>query len=50
MSPWVDHFIPENSIISKVEMLHDTRTSRLIGLKFMDMDKNVLLSCGLIDF
>ena len=31
-------------------MLHDTRTSRLIGLKFMDVDEKVLLSCGLIDF
>ena len=46
---WKDIFLPEKSVVTRVEMMFFKFQSRLCGLKFFSKDGSVLLTCGDID-
>lgn len=46
---WVDHFVPKDSQVRKVETLLHKNSGWLLGLKWIGEDEGVLLALGHID-
>lgn len=46
---WVDHLIPEGSVIRHVILMYNREDAQLFGLKFLDSNGESLLAVGMID-
>jgi len=48
-SRWKDKMIPTGAVISKVEVMFDRSSAKLMGISFADNNKKVMVSAGRID-
>ena len=46
---YVDHLIPEGSVIAGGKVIYDKETGSLEAISFWDLSKDILLACGEID-